>query len=144
MEGMSRSTKGKRVALWAAGLAVLVLVALGWVAKDRIREKWLIYQLPRIESHKQWDVAKFLERIGPRGQAVAENFYIALLSDSPRHAKDRAAERLAEMQSISSVPHLLRLALADNGEECSARSPPRSGGPAGQRYRCCAKAADAV
>jgi hypothetical protein len=39
--------RGKTIAVWAGAFAVAALVALGFAAKDRIRQEWLLWRIRR-------------------------------------------------------------------------------------------------
>src|SRR5262245_30102485 len=56
-----RRSGGKRVALWSVAGGLLVMVAVGFAAKDRIREEWYLYRLETGSAEQRMYAIRELE-----------------------------------------------------------------------------------
>ena len=64
--------RGKTVACWSVGMAVVVVILVSTSARGWIVSEWNLWRFSAASGEGKWNLAERLERLGPKAQSVPE------------------------------------------------------------------------
>src|SRR5688572_7231965 len=105
---MTMNGRGKSIAISTAAVSVVIMVATGFAAKDRMFEEWYLYQLNRGETDARCNAALRLTLL--RSARALPAFEIAL-QDPDLNVRCYAARAICAVgqESDRAIPYLVNL-----------------------------------